>query len=155
MYDHAPLGYKCPLCIAISGQENNDTLVAQSDIVYKDGLVMAFISSFFIGNNPGHVVIVPNKHFENIYSLPLEYANRIQEIAKKVAVALKEAYKCGGVGLLQNNEPIGDQHAFHYHLHVFPRYENDELFKNMKDKQSTTSEQRLPYADKIRAALSL
>lgn len=155
MYNHVPTDYKCPICIALEGKENEDTLIRQSDIVYKDELATAFISSFFIGNNPGHIIIVPNKHIENIYDLPEKYANRIQEITKKMALAMKKAYHAEGITTLQNNEPAGNQHAFHYHFHVFPRYENDDLHKNMMDKKTTTPEERLPYAKKIADALSV
>ncbi len=155
MYSHASQDYKCPICPAIMGIESKDTLITQSDIVYKDELVTAFINSFFIGNNPGHVIIVPNEHFENIYDLPLEYATRIHKVAQKIALAIKAGYKAEGITTLQNNEPAGNQHAFHYHLHVFPRYSNDELHKNILDKKSTTPEERLPYAEKVRKALIL
>ena len=154
MYNHAPIDYKCPICIALEGKENEDTLITQSDIVYADELATAFISSFFIGNNPGHIIIVPNRHFENIYDIPSEYTNRIQEVALKMALALKKAYNAKGVTTLQNNEPAGGQHAFHYHFHVFPRYENDELHKNMLDKKTTTAEERKPYAEKIKKGLT-
>lgn len=154
MYNHTPKDYKCPICIALEGKENEDTLIRQDDIVYADKLTTAFISSFFIGNNPGHIIIVPNRHFENIYDMPSEYTSRIQEVALKMALALKKSYNAEGITTLQNNEPAGNQHAFHYHFHVFPRYENDELHKNMMDKKSTTSEERLPYAIKIKKVLS-
>ena len=153
MYNHAPQDYKCPICIAIKGQENGDTLIRQSDIVYKDDLVLAFISSFFIGKNSGHIIIVPNEHFENIYDLPRNYSSRIAEVAQKMTLALKKAYHADGVTTLQNNEPAGNQHAFHYHFHVFPRYENDDLHNNMLDKKFTTAEERKPYAEKVKAAL--
>jgi histidine triad (HIT) family protein len=153
MYNHTPPNYKCPICPAVNGIENNDTLIRQTDIVYKDELVTAFISSFFIGNNPGHLIIVPNNHFENIYDLPTQYAHRIVEVAQKMAIALKKAYQAEGVTTLQNNEPAGNQHAFHYHFHIFPRYANDELHQNMLKKKSTTPQQRQLYAEKIKAAL--
>ncbi len=153
MYNHASPDYKCPICIAINGFENEDTLIRQGDIVYKDELVTAFISSFFIGNNSGHVIIVPNTHFENIYTLPSLYSARIAEVAHKMAVAIKGAYSADGITTLQNNEPAGGQHAFHYHFHIFPRYEGDELHKNMMDKKSTTQEERKPFAEKIKSQL--
>ena len=153
MYNHATPEYKCPICIAINGVENEDTLIRQSDIVYKDDLVTAFISSFFIGNNPGHVIIVPNIHFENIYDLPSLHSARIAEVAQKIAITIKNTYSADGITTLQNNEPAGGQHAFHYHFHVFPRYEGDALHKNMMDKKSTTQEERKSYAEKIKSQL--
>jgi len=47
-----------------------------------------------------------------------------------------------------------NQLAFHYRFHIFPRYENDELHKNMFDKKLTTQEERKPYAEKLRPELS-
>lgn len=155
MYNHAPKDYKCPICSGIKGIKNENTFIRQSDIVYNDDLITALISSFFIGNNPGHVIIVPNEHFENIFDLPDNYSSRIQELAKKVARALKISHKAEGITTLQNNEPAGNQHAFHYHLHVFPRFKNDDLHKNMMNKKSTTPEERFPFAEKIKAALSV
>jgi histidine triad (HIT) family protein len=154
MYNHAPSDYKCPICIAIEGVENEDTLIRQSDIVYKDDLVTVFISSFFIDKNLGHVIIVPNKHFENIYDLPTDYSSHIAETAKRMALAVKKTYSAEGITTLQNNEPAGNQHAFHYHFHIFPRYENDDFHNNMLNKKSTTLEERLPYAEKLREELS-
>lgn len=89
-----------------------------------------------------------------MYDLPITYATRIQEVAQKIAFAMKSGYEAEGITTIQNNEPAGNQHAFHYHFHVFPRYENDDLHKNMADKKPTTPEERQPYADKVRKALA-
>lgn len=153
MYHHAPQDYTCPICLSVQGVENEQTLIRQSDIVLQTDLVTAFISSFFIGNNQGHVVIVPNKHFENIYDIPTNYAHAIFDASQKVSLALKKAYRCEGTTILQNNEPAGNQHAFHYHMHVFPRYSHDNLHENMMDKKLVTPEERLSYAQKIKEAL--
>jgi histidine triad (HIT) family protein len=152
---HAPEGYICPICLAVKGEETPDTLMKQSDIVYKDDLVTAFINSFFMRGNEGHVIIVPNQHFENIYTIPIEYSHRIVEIAQKVALALKEKNNCDGITTRQNNEPAGDQHAFHFHFHVFPRY-NEDNFNSLQpnDKRLAPSEERAEYAQKLREALS-
>lgn len=150
MYNHAPENYKCPLCVAVSGVENEDTLVKHTDIVFKDDLATVLINSFFIKNNTGHVIVIPNKHFENLYEIPTEYLNHIIDLAQKAAIALKKAYACEGITLLQNNEPVGGQHAFHFHLHVFPRYENDDLHLNMGNKQLADPKVRAEYADRVK-----
>jgi len=128
-------------------------MIRKSDIVFQDDLVTVFIGSFFVGNNPGHPIIVPNEHFENLYDLSDEYAHRIIDVSKKIAIALKSARKCDGVMVLQNNEPASNQHAFHYHMHLFPRFDNDKLHENMAVSTKPTVEERLPYAQALKKEL--
>lgn len=149
MYNNAPENYKCPICIGVQGIENDDTLIRQSDIVYKDGLVTAFIGSFFFDNNPGYPIVVPNEHFENIYELPTNYFHRIADISKHLAIAVKEVRKCEGITILQNNEPASNQHAFHYHMHIMPRFNHDDLILNVTKSRISAPEERKPYADML------
>ncbi len=154
MLNHAPIEYKCPICLAISGVENEDTWIAQSDIFYRDELVVGFISSKAVKGNEAHALVVPVKHFENLYEMPAEYGHRVFEISKEVAKALKQTRNCDGVTILQNNEPAGDQHAFHYHMHVFPRFTGDMLHEELMRGQRSTPEQRLPHAKALKEYFS-
>ena len=153
MYNHAPTDYVCPICLGVQGIENEQTLIRQEDIVYTDEHVMAFIASYFIGKNSGHIIVVPRDHFENLYDLPDGLGAKIFAVSQRIALAMKKAYSCEGVMVLQNNEPASGQHAFHYHLHLFPRYENDDIFASMGNKRETALEERLSYAHKIKDAL--
>lgn len=154
MYNHAPKGYKCPICLGVKGIESDDTLLKQADLIYKDDLVSVYINSFWIDTAKGHVIVVPNEHYENIFDLPNEVGHRTFEVTKKIALAMKESYGCDGITLRQNNEPASDQHAFHYHQHIFPRYDGDSFNVNMT-KKSILSEpnERLEYAKKLIIAL--
>lgn len=154
MYNHAPEGYKCPICLGVRGIENEDTLLKQADLIYTDNLVSVYINSFWIDTAKGHVIVVPNEHFENIFDLPNEVGYRIFEVTKKIALAMKESYGCDGITLRQNNEPASDQHAFHYHQHIFPRYEGDSFNVNMTKKSIlSTPEERVEYAEKLKKAI--
>jgi len=153
MHNHADSEYTCPICLGVNGVESEWTLLRLQDIIYIDETVTAFINSFWIKNNPGHVIVVPNEHYENIYDLPTDVGAHIMAIAKKISIAMKKAYGCDGITLLQNNEPAGGQHAFHYHLHIFPRYDHDDLHQNMHDKKLADPSKRLEYAEKIRSVL--
>jgi histidine triad (HIT) family protein len=68
---------------------------------------------------------VPTAHFENLYGMPANYLHACVDMARSVALRMKEAYGAAGITLRQNNEPAGGQTAFHFHLHVFPRYADD------------------------------
>lgn len=151
MHNHAPSDYKCPICLGIKGIENDDTLLKQADLVYKDDLVSVFINSFWIDTARGHVIVVPNDHFENIYEMPENVGHRIFDVAKKMALRMKETYKCDGITLRQNNEPAGNQHAFHYHLHIFPRYDGDSYNENLIKKSILSDpKDRIVFANKLK-----
>jgi histidine triad (HIT) family protein len=166
MISRAPEGYECPICRGIQGFEEDKplpkektdetkrkpvVLMKQADFVYRDDLVSAFINSFWIPTCEGHVIVVPNEHYENIYEMPDEVGHRIFEVVKKISIAMKKAYKCDGITARQNNEPAGDQHAFHYHHHIFPRYDNDSFNINLT-KRSILSDpkDRVEYAEKLK-----
>lgn len=155
MFNHAPEDYKCPICLGIKGIENEDTLLKQADLIFKDQLVSVFVNSFWIPTCEGHLIVVPNDHYENIYELPENIGHRISEVVQMMSIAMKNAYKCDGITTRQNNEPAGNQHAFHYHHHIFPRYDNDEFNINLT-KKSILSEpgDRVGYVNKIKEALN-
>lgn len=150
MFNHAPKDYICPICLGVKGVENEKTMIMQEDFFYRDKLVSALINSKFVGNNPGHVIIVPNGHFENIFDLPEKEASRIIQLAKLISLALKDVRKCDGIMLQQNNEPASGQHAFHFHLHIFPRFNGDEMDQNLKNVRVSTPEERLPYSNSLK-----
>ena len=47
-------------------------------------------------------------------------------VTKKVATALKEATGCKGINILQNNGEVAGQSVFHFHIHIIPRYDEDD-----------------------------
>lgn len=148
MYTHAPKNYICPFCLVVDGVENEHVQTKQADIVYKDNYITAFISAGQYKNNKGNVIIIPNSHFENIYDLPDEISARIHKLERKIAIALKEVYKCDGVSSRQHNEPCGNQDVWHYHLHVFPRYKDDNLY--LTDRELSKPEERIEYANRLK-----
>jgi histidine triad (HIT) family protein len=52
-------------------------------------------------NNKGHVLIIPNEHYENIYELPPLISAKIHDFEKEIALAFKEVYKCDVVSSRQ------------------------------------------------------
>lgn len=149
-YSHAPKNYICPLCLVVKGVENRHVETKKQDVFYKDKFITAFVSSRGWPKNPGHVIIISNKHYENIYSIPDIYLDKIHSFSKKAALAFKKVYKCDGVSTRQHNEPAGNQDTFHFHFHVFPRYKNDNLYLSHLKKRFIPSEERIKYAKKLR-----
>lgn len=136
----------------MKGIENEHVWTNQQDVVFRDGHVTAFISAAWWPGNPGHVLVIPNEHIENVYSMPTSLLARIQEVAREVSIGFKEIYDCDGSSSRQHNEPAGSQDVWHYHLHVFPRWKGDRLY--FERRSSTTPEERKPYAERMRDWMS-
>lgn len=78
----------------------------------------------------GHCLIIPKEHFDNIYDLDGETAGKLFALATCIARAMRDALKCDGLNLVQNNGEIAGQTVNHFHLHLIPRYEGDGLNLN-------------------------
>ena len=155
MASHAPPGYVCPFCRVARGDFSGEGLLTVArDVVYATPLVCAFVASHWWAHNPGHVLVAPADHVENMYDLPMALAAEVHEAARLVALAMKRAYGCEGVSTRQHNEPAGGQDVWHYHLHVFPRYRRDDLYLNDRTKRFVPAVERASYADRLRRALN-
>jgi histidine triad (HIT) family protein len=150
MWNHEPDGYDCPICAIVRGEERPPWTL-RDDVVFQDETTTAWVNGRWWQNNPGNVVVVPNRHVENLYGLERELAADVHDTVRRLAVALKTAYECGGVSTRQHNEPAGDQEVWHYHVHVFPRWEGDDLYGSPY--RLTAPEERRPYSERLRAAL--
>ena len=148
MYNHAPSEYICPFCLLIQGKESTKSHLKQTDIVFQTTDATAFMATRKYPNNQGHVLIIPNQHFENIYDLPNEILAKIHALGREVALAMKSEYRCDGIMLRQHNEPAGDQNIWHYHLHIIPRYRNDDF--HSAQKSPLDAEERAQFARKLR-----
>jgi histidine triad (HIT) family protein len=154
MFRHAPAGYLCPFCLVISGKNNPDPYAGQSDVVLRTGAATAFVSSSWWPKNPGHVLVVPDAHVENLYDLTPELGAGVMDAARRVALAFKAVYRCAGVSTRQHNEPAGGQEVWHYHVHVFPRYEADQLYARDAERRTVSRDERAGYAERLRQFLS-
>ena len=73
----------------------------------------------------GHALILPKTHAADIYELPDETAGKAMILAKHMAEKMKDALKCDGFNIVQNNGEIAGQTVFHFHMHLIPRWEQD------------------------------
>lgn len=78
----------------------------------------------------GHALILPKEHYANIYEIPDDLAGKAMILAKKMAAKMKEVLPCDGVNVVQNNGTCAGQTVFHFHMHLIPRYEDDQVGVN-------------------------
>ena len=74
------------------------------------------------------MLVVPKKHFENIYDIDDKLLLHIHKVIKELYNLLKEKLSCEGLTIVQNNGH--GQEIKHYHVHVTPRYSNDKITTN-------------------------
>jgi histidine triad (HIT) family protein len=95
---------------------------APSSTVYEDEDVIAFMSIQPI--NVGHTLVVPKKHYENIYEIPEEEVAYLYKVVKKLAHAVKQAADTEGIRIVQNNGEAAGQVILHMHVHIIPMNKN-------------------------------
>jgi histidine triad (HIT) family protein len=133
----------CIFCRIVAGQ-------APASLVYQDERVAAFMALPQAG--PGHVLVVPARHYVNAYDLPAELAEPIFGLSLRLARAVKRAMRPDGVTMAQNSERGANQSVMHFHLHVVGRIAGQRLAIHDEggEKDRAELERR---AELIRAAL--
>jgi ATP adenylyltransferase len=78
---------------------------------------------------PGHVMIVPYAHVDELRKLPPEPAYEMMELSQRMESVLRELYKPDGINLGMNlGKAAGAGIAGHIHMHVLPRWVADANF---------------------------
>ena len=75
----------------------------------------------------GHSLIMPKNHYKNIYEIADDTAAKVFPLAKKMAALMTEKLGADGFNIVQNNNEVAGQTVFHFHMHIIPRYKNDEV----------------------------
>ena len=128
---------------------------ASASIVYEDEQVVAFLSNRPV--NEGHTLVVPKKHYENIYEISEDEAAFLFKVTKRVAHAVRDAVDADGIRIVQNNVWAAGQVVFHLHLHVIPMMPTEGFIhgKAFRDHTNPRSPEELELdAQKIRKQLN-
>ena len=75
----------------------------------------------------GHTLVIPKRHVENIFDLNSKESKAIMDACVYVANKLKEKLGVENINLLNNSGTLAGQVVMHFHMHIIPRYENDEF----------------------------
>lgn len=110
----------CIFCKIINGD-------IPSAKVFENDDVLAFLDISQI--TKGHTLVIPKKHQENIYELESETAAKLFEVVPTIAKAIKAEFKPQALNILNNNGVFAGQTVFHYHLHLIPRYDENDGFQ--------------------------
>ena len=109
---------KCIFCKIANGEIPSATLYEDEDFRVILDLGPA---------TKGHALILPKNHFANLFEIPEDMDAKAFILAKKIAKKMKDVFGCDGVKIVQNNCVAGCQTVFHFHMHLIPRYEGDQV----------------------------
>lgn len=93
--------------------------------IYEDEYVLCFLD--ISQASEGHTLIVPKKHFENLFDVDQETLNHMAQAVKIVTNLLKEKLGVTDVNLLNNSGTNAGQTVMHLHFHIIPRKEGDNI----------------------------
>ena len=102
--------------------------------------------------NEGHALVIPKEHAVDVHVVSDAAIAATVRTAKKIAAAVEETLKPGGINLLQCNGPAAAQSVMHFHMHVLPRYDGDDLKLNWGPKPGDMDAIGA-VAERIRASL--
>ena len=106
----------CIFCKIIAGE-------IPSYKIYEDRDSLAFLDITPI--NPGHTLVVPKAHYENLLVAPDELAGQLIKVIKKISPAILKGVGAKGFNLGLNAGADAGQVVPHLHWHIMPRFPND------------------------------
>ena len=98
---------------------------APASIIYEDETVIVFLDIRPL--NIGHTLVIPKKHYVDIFDIPENQLSQVHKVAKQVSLAVKKATNADGISIIQQNGKAAAQDIFHLHVHVVPRFEGQKL----------------------------
>jgi histidine triad (HIT) family protein len=111
----------CPFCQIVGRDpEQEDTRE-----IYRDDNVVAFFPTE--PASLGHTLLIPRTHIPDIWSLGDRTAAVLAQATVMLSQAVKSALRPEGLSIIQSNGPAASQTVMHLHIHVVPRWSDDEI----------------------------
>lgn len=141
----------CPFCEYVErGVTTRGTRVA---VVADRKLTLSFVDPAPV--QPGHVLVIPKRHAPTLLDLEADEASEVIEHARRIMGALVRALAAEGVNAYQNNGVAAGQSVPHYHMHVVPRRDGDNVtFAPEHARPRYPEADRFAMAERIRGALA-
>ena len=80
--------------------------------------------------NKGHMLFMTKRHVKDFFETSLEEKNAIFELVEKAKEIIDNEYHPDGYNIGMNCGKAAGQSVMHFHIHVIPRYSNDDLVIN-------------------------
>ena len=111
----------CILCASYKGVEGVDEIIVHRDQNF-------FVTLNLYPYNPGHVMIVPNRHTETMEDFSEDEILELYGLQKLSIGVLKEMYNPRGFNMGYNMGEFSGASIAHFHFHIVPRYRSEMGF---------------------------
>ena len=91
--------------------------------VYEDEHTYAFLDINPV--NEYHTLVIPKKHYENIFDIPDEEAIKIMKTIKTIVNLYNKKIGIKNVQIINSSGSEAQQDVFHIHFHIVPRFSGD------------------------------
>ena len=98
--------------------------------VYEDDDTLVILDIYPVSK--GHLLVIPKEHHEAIEDMPATLLKKVWLVASAMAKLYREELKAPGVNVLNNSGRAAGQIIFHFHVHVIPRWEGQEIGKHTR-----------------------
>lgn len=92
--------------------------------VYEDQDVLAFLDITQV--TKGHTLVIPKKHYRNLLDMDQQSSAQLFSVVPQLANHLTQTLGAKGLNILNNNEETAGQTVFHTHVHLLPRYDDQD-----------------------------
>jgi len=97
--------------------------IPASEMIIDHDLCFARWDKFPV--SPGHLLIIPKRHFESVFDATVEEFRAFRELLIQAKQAIEKEYRPDGYNIGVNDGQAAGQSVFHVHIHVIPRYRGD------------------------------
>jgi ATP adenylyltransferase len=123
-YAYVSGAVKSPGCVFCDAVKEDDE---KARIVFRGQHCFVILNTF--PYTPGHVLIVPYVHLDELRKLPPEAATEMMALSQRMESVLRELYHPDGINLGMNiGKAAGAGIAGHIHMHILPRWVADANF---------------------------
>jgi len=124
---------------------------AKARIVHRGQFCFVVLNTY--PYTPGHVMIVPFEHLDELRKLPTHAAHEMIELCQRMEDILRHLYHPDGVNLGMNiGKAAGAGVAGHIHMHALPRWMADSNFLSVIGETRILPETLETTYEKIRGA---
>ena len=123
-------GSVCVFCDIINNKEKKEEVF----IVSETEKTLAILDCSPVSN--GHILLITKEHFVDVVEVDKESWLEFLLLLKKLIPKIKKNLNVENFNIVNNIGSLAEQSVFHLHIHLIPKYKEDEGFSWKVEKKT-------------------